>query len=81
MLNASYPSSAYFHVPFCQHRCGYCDFTLVAQKDHLIEAYLDAMAEQTSELGAGIELKTLFLGGGTPTHLSIEQLSRLFEII
>ncbi|EDL61865.1 coproporphyrinogen III oxidase [Gimesia maris DSM 8797] len=81
VLNPSFPSSAYFHVPFCQHRCGYCDFTLVAQKDHLIEAYLDAMAKQMSELGEGIELKTLFLGGGTPTHLSIEQLSHLFESI
>jgi oxygen-independent coproporphyrinogen-3 oxidase len=81
VLNPSFPSSAYFHVPFCQHRCGYCDFTLVAQKDHLIEAYLDAMAKQMSELGEGIELKTLFLGGGTPTHLSTEQLSHLFESI
>ena len=81
MLTPKQPRSAYFHVPFCQHRCGYCDFTLVAQKDHLIEAYLEAMAEQTSELGEGIELSTLFLGGGTPTHLSIDQLTRLFEII
>ncbi|WP_417392837.1 radical SAM family heme chaperone HemW [Gimesia sp.] len=81
MLTPKHPSSAYFHVPFCQHRCGYCDFTLVAQKDHLIEAYLEAMAEQTSQLGEGIELSTLFLGGGTPTHLSIDQLTRLFEII
>lgn len=81
MLTPKHPRSAYFHVPFCQHRCGYCDFTLVAQKDHLIEAYLEAMAEQTSELGEGIELSTLFLGGGTPTHLSIDQLTRLFEII
>ena len=81
VLNQEIPSSAYFHVPFCLHRCGYCDFTLVAQKDHLIDAYLAAMEQQLSELGEGIELKTLFLGGGTPTHLSIEQLQRLMNAI
>lgn len=81
VLNQDLPSSAYFHVPFCLHRCGYCDFTLVAQKDHLIDAYLAAMEQQLSEVGTGIELKTLFLGGGTPTHLSIDQMQRLFEAL
>tara|TARA_R110002095_G_scaffold194927_2_gene173388 strand:- start:7193 stop:8395 length:1203 start_codon:yes stop_codon:yes gene_type:complete len=81
VLNQERPSSAYIHVPFCQHRCGYCDFTLVAQKDHLINEYLAAMEKQLAEAGKGIELKTLFLGGGTPTHLSIEQLQRLFDAV
>jgi len=81
VLNQELPSSAYIHVPFCQHRCGYCDFTLVAQKDHLINEYLAAMEQQLSEAGEGIELQTLFLGGGTPTHLSIEQLQRLFDAV
>lgn len=79
VLNQEMPSSAYIHVPFCLHRCGYCDFTLVAQKDHLIDAYLTAMEQQLSEVADGIELKTLFLGGGTPTHLSIDQLQRLLD--
>lgn len=81
MLNQELPSSAYIHVPFCQHRCGYCDFTLVAQKDHLIDDYLSAMEKQLSDVGESLELKTLFLGGGTPTHLSIDQLQRLFDAI
>jgi len=81
VLNQELPSSAYIHVPFCQHRCGYCDFTLVAQKDHLIDEYLKAMEQQLAEAEAGIELKTLFLGGGTPTHLSIDQLQRLFDAV
>tara|TARA_R110002111_G_scaffold247140_2_gene310036 strand:- start:34748 stop:35950 length:1203 start_codon:yes stop_codon:yes gene_type:complete len=81
VLNQELPSSAYIHVPFCQHRCGYCDFTLVAQKDHLINEYLAAMEQQLAEVGEGIELKTLFLGGGTPTHLNIEQLQRLFDAV
>ena len=37
------PRAAYVHVPFCVHRCGYCDFTVVAGKDRLIPAYLDAL--------------------------------------
>ncbi|MFK7779194.1 MAG: radical SAM family heme chaperone HemW [Gimesia sp.] len=81
VLNQEMPSSAYIHVPFCLHRCGYCDFTLVAKKDHLIDAYLAAMEQQLSEVGDGIELKTLFLGGGTPTHLSIDQLQRLLDAV
>ncbi|QDU07913.1 radical SAM family heme chaperone HemW [Gimesia aquarii] len=81
MFNQELPSSAYIHVPFCQHRCGYCDFTLVAQKDHLIDDYLAAMEQQLSGVGEDVELKTLFLGGGTPTHLSINQLQRLFNAI
>lgn len=81
MTNLETPTSAYIHVPFCQHRCGYCDFTLVARKDHLIDEYLAAMEHQLATVEPGTELQTLFLGGGTPTHLSIEQLERLLTAI
>lgn len=81
MTNPETPSSAYIHVPFCKHRCGYCDFTLVARKDHLIDDYLAAMEQQFATVEPGTELQTLFLGGGTPTHLSIEQLERLFSAL
>lgn len=81
MTNLETPTSAYIHVPFCQHRCGYCDFTLVARKDHLIDDYLAAMEQQFATVEPGTELQTLFLGGGTPTHLSIKQLERLLAAI
>lgn len=74
-------SSVYIHVPFCAHRCGYCDFTLVAGRDDLAQQYLQAL-ELEIERSAGLpELDTLFLGGGTPTHLSEPELARLMEII
>src|SRR5438445_380080 len=37
------PRAAYIHVPFCRHRCGYCNFTLVAGRDDLIGAYREAV--------------------------------------
>jgi oxygen-independent coproporphyrinogen-3 oxidase len=77
----SEPRAAYVHVPFCAHRCGYCDFTLVARKDHLIGDYLHALERELSRLETPREVDTLFLGGGTPTHLAPEQLRKLLETV
>ncbi|HEX5106555.1 MAG TPA: radical SAM family heme chaperone HemW [Pirellulaceae bacterium] len=71
------PRAAYIHVPFCRHRCGYCNFTLVAGRDDLIGAYLDALERELSWLRQPHEVDTLFFGGGTPTHLAPRELERL----
>lgn len=73
--------SAYIHVPFCAHRCGYCDFTLVARRDELIDRYLRALAIELERLEWPRELETLFIGGGTPTHLSPRQLAELLDLL
>jgi oxygen-independent coproporphyrinogen-3 oxidase len=73
--------SAYIHVPFCRHRCGYCNFTLVAGRDDLIEQYLAALYTELSWLGKACEVDTLFLGGGTPTHLRRKSLERLLTTV
>ncbi len=75
------PKSVYIHVPFCRHRCGYCNFALVAGRDHLIDKFLDALKTEISSLPKTYEIETMFFGGGTPSHLSSEQLSRLGEIV
>jgi oxygen-independent coproporphyrinogen-3 oxidase len=75
----SFPRHAYVHVPFCRHRCGYCDFTLVAGRDDLIDHYQVALERELERLAAPLELDTLYLGGGTPSHLGAEGLRRLFE--
>ncbi len=76
------PRAAYVHVPFCVHRCGYCDFTLVAGRDDLITSYLDALQQELDQLAGGPhEVDTLFLGGGTPSHLPPESLKRLFTML
>lgn len=75
------PRSVYVHVPFCRHRCGYCDFTLVAGRDDLIERYLEALERELARLAAPLELDTLYLGGGTPSHLGPERLRQLFGLL
>src|SRR5688572_32956119 len=62
------PRAAYIHVPFCRHRCGYCNFTVVAGRDDLVEPYLDALERELRWLDSPREVDTLFLGGGTPTR-------------
>jgi len=74
------PHALYVHVPFCRHRCGYCDFTLVAGRDDLIDRYLEALQlELVAVVPVQAPLRTLFFGGGTPTHLTPDQLSRLLR--
>ena len=75
------PRAAYVHVPFCRHRCGYCNFTLIAGRDDLIERYLRALAIELMLLGERKPVDTFFFGGGTPTHLPPEQLARMFELV
>lgn len=83
MTRPSNPRSAYIHVPFCAHRCGYCDFTLIAGRDDLIDDYLQALRLELSMIGPDgtVELDTLFFGGGTPTHPPCDQLRQLIEIV
>jgi oxygen-independent coproporphyrinogen-3 oxidase len=75
------PRHAYVHVPFCRHRCGYCDFTLVAGRDDLIDRYLAAIGRELERVAEPIAIDTLYLGGGTPSHLGPAGLGRLFDTL
>ena len=73
----------YVHLPFCAHRCGYCDFVTVVGREELHRRYVDAvLAELELERGllAG-ELDTVFLGGGTPTFTEERELRRLLDAL
>jgi len=72
---------AYVHIPFCRHRCGYCDFTLVAGRDDLLAAYFSALSRELERPQQPLELDTLYLGGGTPSHLGPDGLRRLFGLL
>ena len=75
------PHSAYIHVPFCRHRCGYCDFSLVAGRDDLIDRYFQALTRELSRVGHRLMLDTLYFGGGTPSHLGPDGIRQLFAIL
>jgi oxygen-independent coproporphyrinogen III oxidase len=75
------PRAAYVHVPFCRHRCGYCNFTLVAGRDDLVGDYLRAVALELSQLEPPQAVDTLYFGGGTPTHLRPAELRQLSKTI
>jgi oxygen-independent coproporphyrinogen-3 oxidase len=78
---AAVPRSAYIHVPFCTHRCGYCSFTLIANRADLVDRYLLALERELSWLGSPQPVETLFIGGGTPTFLSAPALTRLLQLV
>ena len=77
------PRAAYVHVPFCAHKCGYCDFASLAGSDHLADRYLAAL-EREMAMATGdepVEVDTIFVGGGTPTRLDAPQLDRLLAAV
>lgn len=74
--------AAYVHVPFCVHRCGYCDFTVVAGRDDLIGAYLECLEREiASSLVKPHTVQTLFIGGGTPTYLPPDALKQFLTLL
>ncbi len=77
--------SIYVHVPFCEHRCGYCDFSIIANRAELIPRYLNALRkelETSPHLDSHLlDVDTLYIGGGTPTLLSANELEELFSIL
>ncbi len=77
------PRSAYVHVPFCAHKCGYCDFASVAGFDHLADRYLTALEREIVLRldGEPAQVETIFIGGGTPTRLEPDQIDRLLGMV
>ena len=73
--------SCYIHIPFCNRICSYCDFCKVYYHKNFIEKYLSALEKEMKEVYKGEELETIYIGGGTPSSLSLEELKRLFDIL
>jgi putative oxygen-independent coproporphyrinogen III oxidase len=87
--NSGIPSSAYLHVPFCRRRCYYCDFPVFVVGDRkngensgTIVQYVAVLCQEIQETpNLGTSLKTVFFGGGTPSLLSVSQLSHILETL
>lgn len=72
--------SCYIHIPFCEKICAYCDFCKMFYNEKLVDKYLDELEKEIDSLYKGELIKTLYIGGGTPSSLNVSQLKRLFEI-
>lgn len=73
-------SSLYIHVPFCQAKCSYCDFNSYPGLEALYEDYVQALGCEL-EMAAPMGLRTVYVGGGTPTVLPVEVLSRILQMV
>ncbi|BDH62282.1 coproporphyrinogen III oxidase [Lysinibacillus sp. PLM2] len=76
----------YIHIPFCHQICNYCDFNKVFFKNQPVDEYIEAIGKEISFIQKQQpevfdHIETIYLGGGTPTALSANQISRLLEII
>ncbi|MDR2035622.1 MAG: hypothetical protein LBP91_02975, partial [Coriobacteriales bacterium] len=78
--------SLYLHIPFCKQRCGYCDFQTeaVGQDDSRMDEYLTQLFSEIRRARARGDLatiRTLYLGGGTPTHFGHARLVELAYLL
>ncbi|MBE7119723.1 radical SAM family heme chaperone HemW [Bacillus cereus] len=76
--------AAYIHIPFCQHICHYCDFNKVFIERQPVDQYLEYLEKEIINTVQKVpfdSMKTIFVGGGTPTALNMEQTKKLLDII
>ncbi len=73
----------YVHLPFCAHRCGYCDFVTVVGRAGQHAAYADALLRELELERASLadDVETIFLGGGTPTFTALPELLRVLDAL
>ncbi len=73
--------SLYLHIPFCRHRCAYCDFNTYTSLMDLREEYADALVAEMAQVAGGVRrpVHTVFLGGGTPSLMSPASLERILD--
>ncbi|ENH97522.1 coproporphyrinogen III oxidase [Gracilibacillus halophilus YIM-C55.5] len=76
-------SSVYIHIPFCEKICHYCDFVKFFYDEKMADEYLDALHNEmaTTIQQPKQKVQTIFVGGGTPTALNIQQLQRLVDMV
>ena len=77
--------SLYLHIPFCRHRCAYCDFNTYAGQDSFRDAYVEALCREAGfaaeARGERLPVHTIFFGGGTPSLLSTAQFRRILAAL
>lgn len=78
-------TSIYLHIPFCKHRCAYCDFNTYANQEDSIPAYVVALINEIDTIATlvphPINVHTVFFGGGTPSLLSVNQFASIMDAL
>lgn len=72
--------SVYIHIPFCKNICSYCDFCKFFYNENWISKYIESLEKEISEKYKNEELNTIYIGGGTPSSLTLKDLEKLFDI-
>ena len=71
----------YIHIPFCKQKCLYCDFPSYSHKEELMDEYVKALNKEILSKTKKYKIESLFIGGGTPSYLSDENLKILLDTI
>ena len=74
----------YIHIPFCRAKCAYCDFYSLAHSEEKMDAYTAALLRHLEEVApraAGMQVDTVYFGGGTPSYLGASRLIRLLQTV
>ena len=74
----------YIHIPFCKAKCAYCDFYSLAHSEEKMDAYVAALLHHLEEVApraAGMQVDTVYFGGGTPSYLGAARLCRILQTV
>lgn len=81
MVSKNTVKSCYIHIPFCKKICSYCDFCKIFYNEKIVDEYLKVLEKEISTLYQNEVLETIYIGGGTPSSLNLNQLERLFILV
>ena len=70
----------YIHIPFCQSICSYCDFPKLYYNECFIDHYLESLSFEIDKRYKNEVIDTIYIGGGTPTSLNVDELKKLLQI-
>ena len=74
----------YVHIPFCKQKCAYCDFTSFAGKQDLIPKYVETLKKEITNTKINkeeYEVKTIYIGGGTPSFIDSKYIVEIINLI
>ena len=73
--------AVYIHIPFCNYICAYCDFCKIFYNKEYVNRYLDALDQEIINNYKGEVITSLYIGGGTPSSLDLEELEKLLKTL